>query len=180
MTTDLVSTLAGAALFVAADLLQARGRGLPLSFSYAALPQGISTFLAAQFGIQVGMMIPLSAYYFARWPFAGAYANLIAIPLIGVVVQLAAIGGLLGTIPVVGLALALLLGAANWLASSLFMWIAHASAGAFPYPFVHRPSPAWLLVYYVFCAVFIWQRPLWAWWRARLAPLGAGAPGGAP
>ena len=112
-------------------------------------------------------MIPLSAFYFARWPFAGAYANLIAIPLIGVVVQLAAIGGLLGIIPIIGMPLALLLGAANWLAASFFMWIAHASAAAFPYPFVRRPDLAWLFSYYALCAVFIWHRPLWVWLKAH-------------
>jgi ComEC/Rec2-related protein len=155
-----------------AGYLQRQGIGIPTSFGYSSIPSGFGTFLAAQFGIQVGMMIPLSAYYFCRWPFAGAYANLIAIPLIGIVVQLAAIGGLLGTIPVVGLWIALLLNAANWFSSSLFMWIAHVSAKYYPYPFVTRPSLAWITVYYLLCAVFIWHKPLWRWWRAQWARLG--------
>jgi ComEC/Rec2-related protein len=155
-----------AIVFIVAGRLQARGIGLPETFSYGALPSGVSTFLAAQFGIQVGMMIPLSAYYFCRWPFAGAYANLIAIPLIGVVVQLAAIGGLIGILPGIGLWLALLLNAANWLSASLFMWLAHISAKYFPYPFVTRPGLGWLVTYYAFCAVFVWRRELWAWWKS--------------
>ncbi len=155
--------------FVLAARLQARGIGLPLTFSYGAVPTGISTFLAAQFGIQIGMMIPLSVYYFCRWPFAGAYANLIAIPLIGIVVQLAAISGLLGLIPVVGLWIALLLNAANWLSASLFMWIAHISAIYFPYPFARRPGLGSLVTYYALCAIFIWRRPLWKTWQSLCA-----------
>ena len=157
--------IASVLFFVLAGRLQNRGIGLPAGFSYSAMPSGISTFLAAQFGIQVGMMIPLSAYYFCRWPFAGAYANLIAIPLIGIVVQLAAIGGLVGIIPGIGIWLALLLNGANWLSATFFMWIAHVSAKYFPYPFVSRAGVGWLLTYYAFCAVFIWWRGIWTWWK---------------
>ena len=45
---------------------------------YHDLPAAVSGFFAAQFAIQIGMMLPLSAYYFARWPFGGAYANLVS------------------------------------------------------------------------------------------------------
>lgn len=149
-----------AALFYAAGELQRRGLGIPETINYTSIPQTVGAFLAAQLAIQVGMMIPLSAAYFSRWPFAGAYANLIAIPLIGVVVQLGAIGGLLGLIPGIGIYIALLLGAANWVFSSVFLWLAHASAEAFPYPFVRRPGLLFLGAYYLACAWFIWRRPL--------------------
>lgn len=150
-------------LFLLAGALQRKGIGVPGKVSFGLIPEGIGAFLAAQFAIQLGMMIPLSALYFCRWPFAGAYANLIAIPLIGVVVQLGAIGGLLGLIPGVGAYLALLLGAANWVFSCIFLWLAHASSDAFPYPFVRRPGLLFIGVYYLFCAWFIWRRPFGAW-----------------
>ncbi len=147
-------------LFLAAGAWQRKGRGVPETFNYTTIPESAGAFLAAQCAIQVGMMIPLSAAYFARWPFAGAYANLLAIPLIGIVVQLGAIGGLLGLIPGIGIYLALLLGAANWVFSSIFLWLAHASADAFPYPFVRKPGLLFLAAYYAGCAWFIWRQPL--------------------
>lgn len=157
-----------AVLFSIAGSLQRKGIGLSERFNYSTIPDGIGGFLAAQFAIQIGMMIPLSASYFARWPFAGAYANLIAIPLIGVVVQLGAIGGLLGMIPGIGPYIALLLGAANWVFSSIFLWLAHASAEWFPYPFTRRPGILALCAYYVGCAWLIWNKPIAAWLKSEL------------
>ncbi len=160
--------------------LQDKGIGLPRTFAFSALPEPVSTFLAAQVAIQIGMMIPLSAFYFCRWPFGGAVANLIAIPLIGVVVQLGAIAGLLGLIPVVGPFIALVLNAANWVFATFFLWLAHVSALVFPYPFVRRPLVLEVVVYYIFIAGFIWHKPLWAWlkrvavargWHERRAPV---------
>lgn len=164
-----------------AKRMDLQGWGIPKRFAFAALPEGVSTFIAAQVAIQIGMMVPLSAYYFARWPFAGAYANLVAIPLIGVVVQLGAIGGLLGLIPIVGPYITLLLNAANWIFASFFLWLAHVSALIFPNPFVRRPRVIEIVVYYAFIAAFIWHKPLWKWikatcatrrWTHRYAPAG--------
>jgi hypothetical protein len=137
-----------AVLFVLAGRLQAKGWGISERINYGIIPEGPGAFFAAQFAIQLGMMIPLSVFYFCRWPFAGAYSNLIAIPLIGVNVQLGAIGGLLGLIPGVGIYLALLLGAANWVFSCVFLWIAHASSEWWPYPFIRRPGLLFVATYY--------------------------------
>lgn len=152
-----------AVLFVLAGRLQQRGWGIPERINYGIIPEGPGAFFAAQFAIQLGMMIPLSVFYFCRWPFAGAYSNLIAIPLIGVNVQLGAIGGLLGLIPGIGIYLALLLGAANWVFSCVFLWIAHASSEYWPYPFIRRPGLLFVATYYVLCAWFIWRRPVATW-----------------
>ncbi len=159
-------------VFWAARLLERRGIRLLGDIGYGDIPASAGAFFAAQFAIQIGMMVPLSSFYFCRWPFAGAYANLIAIPLIGVVVQLAAIGGLLGIVPVVGNYIALVLGAANWIFASAFLWLAHASALAFPYPFVRKPSVAFLIVYYLYCAGFVWHKPIWAWVKGRCERMG--------
>ncbi len=156
-------------LFLMAGAWQRKGRGIPETVNYATIPEGVGAFFAAQFAIQIGMMIPLSLAYFTRWPFAGAYANLIAIPLIGIVVQLGAIGGLLGLIPGAGVFVALLLGAANWVMSSIFLWLAHESADLFPYPFVRRPGLWALAAYYIGCAWFIWHKPVRAWLAGLLA-----------
>jgi competence protein ComEC len=107
------------------------------------------------------MMIPLSAYYFYRWPVAGAYANLIAIPLVGIVLQLSMLAGLVGLVPGIGLYLALFLNAANWIFSTLFLLIGHYFAKWFAFPFVSKPSLRWLFLYYAAVALFIWWRPLW-------------------
>ncbi|HMO05446.1 MAG TPA: ComEC/Rec2 family competence protein [Kiritimatiellia bacterium] len=167
--TFLVPWLAlGVAVFALAAALDRQGIGIPPRFAFSAMPESVSTFLAAQVAIQVGMMIPLSAYYFCRWPFGGAYANLIAIPLIGVVVQLGAIAGLLGLIPVIGPWLALVLNAANWLFTTFFLWLAHVFALAFPYPVVTRPRVIDVVVYYALLAMWIWRKPLGVW-LGRLA-----------
>lgn len=156
-------TVLFAVLFVVAGKLQARGLGISERINCGLIPEGPGAFFAAQFAIQIGMMIPLSVFYFSRWPFAGAYANLIAIPLIGVNVQLGAIGGLLGLIPGIGLYLALLLGAANWLFSCVFLWLAHASAEWWPYPFIRRPGLLFVATYYILCAWWIWRKPVGEW-----------------
>ncbi len=126
---------------------------------FADLPVVINGFLAAQCAIQLGMMIPLSAYYFSRWPVAGAAANLLAIPLIGVVLQLAMLACLLGLVPGIGLWLALLLSAANWVVATAFMLVAHHASSWFPYPFVRRPGGLSLVVYFGAIALFAgWDR----------------------
>jgi ComEC/Rec2-related protein len=150
-----------AGLFAGARWLDKKNIHLIGNFGFADIPVGVSGFIAAQFGMQVGMMIPLSAYYFARWPVAGAYANLLAIPLVGVVLQLSMLAGLIGLIPGIGIYVALLLNAANWVFSTGFLYIGHYFAKWFTYPFVRKPTLAWIFAYYAALAVFIWWRPLW-------------------
>lgn len=159
-----VFALGAAALWIGLARLEQRGVRLIGELGYVDIPPGVGAFLAAQFAIQIGMMIPLSAYYFSRWPFAGAYANLLAIPLIGIVVQLGMLAGLTGLIPSVGLYLALLFNAANWVFSSVFLLLAHYFATAFPFPFVLRPSVGALVSYYLLCAAFVWR----AQWMSAL------------
>lgn len=153
--------LLAAVLFGLARFLTRRGINPIRDYGFANIHPGIGGFIAAQFGMQIGMMIPLSAYYFFRWPVAGAYANLIAIPLVGVVLQLSMLSGLLGLIPGIGIYLALLLSAANWVFSTLFLLIGHYFSRWFLYPFVARPTLRELFVYYAAVCLFAWWRPLW-------------------
>ncbi|GEM_PF-519187 len=173
----------GVGLYAVALRAEQRGWALSTRLAFTGLPEPISTFIAAQVAIQVGMMLPLSAYYFLRWPFAGAYVNLLAIPLIGVVVQLGAIGGLLGLIPLVGPWLTLLLNAANWVFATFFLWLAHVTALLFPHPFVRRPRVVEIVVYYLLLAAFLWRKPLWqrlqqfsarCGWTSRRGPVTLG------
>ena len=177
--------LLGAALFGLSRFLTRRGFTPIRDYGFANLNPGVAGFIAAQFGMQIGMMVPLSAYYFFRWPVAGAYANLIAIPLVGIVLQLSMLAGLLGLIPGIGIYLALLLSAANWVFSTLFLLIGHYFSRWFLYPFVSRPTIRELFVYYAAVAIFAWWRPLWfrivrpAWrrapWSLRIVACGAAA-----
>ena len=157
----LTFALLAAVLFTLARVLDRRNIHPIGRFGFADIPLAVSGFIAAQFGMQVGMMIPLSAFYFYRWPVAGAYANLIAIPLVGVVLQLSMLAGLIGLIPGVGIYLALLLNAANWICSTAFLLIGHYFSSWFTYPFVSKPTLAWIFVYYAALALFVWWRPLW-------------------
>ena len=161
-----------AAVFALGRLLARRGFRPIGDYGFADLPTAIGGFLAAQGAIQFGMMIPLSAYYFARWPVIGSVANLIAIPLIGLVLQLSMLACLVGLIPYVGPVLAMVLNAANWVFCTLFMLISHWASTYFPYPFVRKLSGVAVGVYYLLVAVFI----LWPRLSRVLFPKGFRAP----
>ncbi|MCK4666432.1 ComEC/Rec2 family competence protein [Candidatus Dependentiae bacterium] len=128
-----------------------------LGFSFRRIPGWLGGFIGAQFAIQLGMMIPLSAFYFGRYPIAGAYANFLAIPLIGVNVQLGILAGVFGLIPKIGLSVALLLNAGNYLFCKFFLWLAHVATLIFPYPHVIKPSGPAIAIYYLLIAGFIWK-----------------------
>ncbi len=133
------------------------------TFGYSDIPLWLSGFFAAQFGIQFGMMIPLSSFYFGRWPLAGAYANFIAIPLIGIIVQLAMIAGILSLLlPFwnIGTYLALLLNATNYFLAKLFVAVGHFSVLIFPYPQVAKWSPSMVFFYFMVIAAFIWHQAI--------------------
>ena len=146
-----------AVCFYIAKLLQPKFHPIG-DVGFQDLPNGFSSFFAAQFAIQVGMMIPLSSVYFMRWPLGGMYANIIAIPLAGVIIQLGMISGLLGLIPGIGIYLALMLNAANWIASTGFLLLSHVVARGCPWPFVPKWHPWFVVVYFVYLLGFIYRK----------------------
>ena len=154
-------TLLGIVLFALSRWLTRRGFTPLRDFGLANFPPGIAGFFAAQFGLQIGMMLPLSPFYFFRWPVAGAYANLIAIPLVGIVLQLSMLAGLIGLVPGIGIYFALFLSAANWFFSIGFLLIGHYFSRWFAYPFMIKPTVYGLGVYFAAVAVFAYWRPLW-------------------
>ncbi len=124
------------------------------------MPTWIQQFIAAQFAIQLGMMGPLSAYYFCRMSIAGPLANFVAIPLIGIIVQLGIFACILGLIPYVGLYLALVLNAANYIAIWFFLWVAHISTVVMPFPFTQTMTPRMIAAYYFLLGVFVANKPI--------------------
>ncbi|MBN1551951.1 ComEC/Rec2 family competence protein [bacterium] len=123
-------------------------RLLPKTIAFRHLPGWISVFIAAQLSIQLGML-PLTAYYFKKVSVTAIFANFIAIPLIGVIVQLGLFAGILFYIPFIGKFLALALNATNWLAIKLFLGSAAFFGTAFPYPDIPPPTLAIMLPYYL-------------------------------
>jgi ComEC/Rec2-related protein len=131
-------------------------------FGFEKIPTAISGFIAAQFAIQLGMMWPLSAYYFQAFPIAGAFANLIAIPLVGVVVPLGLLVGLIGLIPQIGPWLALVLNAGNYLAVTAFLWVTYFFSTYFPYPLVRKMPLFQVAVLYALLILLAFWEPIFS------------------
>ena len=112
------------------------------------VPAALRMFFGAQLAIQIGMMVPMSAWFFGQFPVAGVLVNLIAIPLVGLVVQLGMLTGLLGLLPGIGPTIALPFGAATSVIGEGFYALAYAGATWFPFPATPRPSATWIMAYY--------------------------------
>lgn len=119
------------------------------SISLANVPIMIRLFFSAQIAIQIGMMIPLSAWFFGRFPGAGILVNLVAIPAIGILVQLGILTGILGLTPVAGLYLALPFGVAATLVGEFFFFLAYIGSTVFPFPATPKPTAGWMACYYL-------------------------------
>lgn len=123
--------------------------------SFNKLHVSLRSLIIAQLSIQIGMMIPLNAWFFGQFPVAGIIVNLFAIPLVGVLVQLGILTGLIGLIPYIGKYLALPLGAAASLFGDFFLFISYLGADNFSYPSVPKPSLTWMISYYIFLSVLV-------------------------
>ncbi|MBU4310196.1 ComEC/Rec2 family competence protein [bacterium] len=121
------------------------------------LAQWFFAFLCAQVAINLGMMFPLSLYYFKHVPYAGPYANFMAIPLITTIIPLGIMAGVLGMIiPWLGQYLALLINAGNWLLVKLFLWLSYAATNIFRYPFELTPTVYQLTSYFSLVLVYVY------------------------
>jgi ComEC/Rec2-related protein len=120
-----------------------------------ALPDAIRLLICAQLSIQVGMMVPLSAWFFGQFPVAGVLVNIVAIPAIGILVQLGMLTGLAGLLPLVGKYLAMPFGATATLVAGFFFWLAHLGTEVFPFPATPKPSVAWMAGYYALLAALL-------------------------
>lgn len=115
---------------------------------FSRVPAILRLFIAAQLAIQIGMMLPLSAWFFGRFPVAGVLINLIAIPTVGILVQLGMLVGLIGLLPIIGPTLALPFGSATALIGEMFLGIAYIGARLFPFPATPQPTVWQLILYY--------------------------------
>ena len=143
--------------------------------SLERIPALVRLFFAAQLAIQFGMMIPLSAWFFGLFPVAGVLVNLLAIPAVGVLVQLGMLTGLIGLIPGIGAWLAIPFGAATTLTGDAFILMAYAGSSVFPYPATPMPTTLWMGLYYTLLAAILLLEGKRAWllgWLYRLVPPG--------
>lgn len=130
---------------------------IPFKPAFRKIPgRWLRTFIAAQAAIQCSI-VPLSMVIFHRMSLAAPFANFIAIPLIGVILPLGMIATLIGFIPVIGIQIALLITAANWLGMHFFILMDDFFARTFPYPQVPKPSAGPLIVFYLIVAFFIYR-----------------------
>ncbi|KAF1083591.1 MAG: hypothetical protein GQF41_0369 [Candidatus Rifleibacterium amylolyticum] len=151
-------------IFVCYVSMRLSDRSTFQSFAFEMLPGWLQGFLAAQIAILVAMMLPLSAFYFGQMSLAAPVANLIAIPLIGLIVQIGLIAGLIGAfIPGIGIYLALLLNAANWLAVKFFLGMASFFAALIPFPRISQPSFSELVIYYLLLHVVYFHSQIKTW-----------------
>jgi len=135
---------------------------------YKRLPALLRGLLATQIAIQVGLLLPLSGWYFQHFSVAGCLVNLIAIPFSGVTIQISLLCGLLGTLPGVGVWLAGWIGLVANTMGTAFLELAFHGAALFGYPAVARPSPVLIVIYYALLAATAWV--LGSRWRGpRLA-----------
>ncbi len=141
---------------------------------FTDMPDFLKSFIGAQGAILLGMMWPLSAYYFQRISLSAPFANLIAIPLIGIIVQIGMIASLLGVIPVIGPWFALMLNAFNWALVKLFLFMAHFFAVLFEYPWVPKPTLLQLTLYYLALLVFIKREGIGIFFIDQLSALKSG------
>ncbi len=159
-------------LWAAAFLLQNKFP-TAVPYGFTSIHPWIGSFIAAQVAINLGNS-PLFALYFYRLSISGWYANFIAIPLCGIIVQLGILAGLFYMIPVVGPYLAAMINGGNYLFCAFFLGSATFFSSHFPYPYVGTPSAEFSAVYYAVLALFIWHRPIWhriktvyTWWLYR-------------
>lgn len=149
------------------------------SFNLERIPTVVRIFFAAQLAIQLGMMIPMSAWFFGQLPVAGVLVNLLAIPGVGILVQLGMLTGLVGLLPVIGGWLAIPFGAATTLSGDFFIWLADIGATVFPYPATPLPTGWWMFGYYAGLATFILleaqRNRLWGWIYRWIPPGPSGA-----
>jgi ComEC/Rec2-related protein len=140
------------------------------SFAFEMLPGWLQGFLGAQIAILLGMMGPLSAFYFGQMSLAAPVANVIAIPLIGIIVQIGLIAGLIGAfVPVIGIYVALVMNAANWLAVKFFLGMATFFAALIPFPRVSQPGFAELAFYYLLLHLVFFHRQIFGYLKAIMA-----------
>lgn len=113
------------------------------------LPGPIRSLVVIQLGIQFGMMIPLSSWFFGQFPIAGIFVNMVAIPSVGILIQSGIMTGLIGLIPGIGSWLCIPIGAAATVLGEFFFFLAWLGREFFPFPATPKPALEWVVGYYI-------------------------------
>ncbi len=148
------------------NLYYLSGKSLLQDMKRNSAVRGLLQFVSAQVAINLGMMWPLSSIYFYRFPIAGFYANFLAIPLIGINVQLGWIAALIDVffssigLEKIGLNIALLIGAFNDQMSQMFLGIAKTWGNFIPYPYVDMFMGKHLIIWYGILVVLIYHEKI--------------------
>ena len=134
------------------------------------LYRNLIQFVSAQVAIQIGMMWPLSSLYFYRFPISGFYANFLAIPLIGWIVQLSWLAGVVDLIFSffgyltninlffdIGTNIALVINAFNNQLCQMFLGMAKTWGNFVPYPYVEMFSGKSLILWYGILGLIIFR-----------------------
>ncbi|MCK5684610.1 ComEC/Rec2 family competence protein, partial [bacterium] len=129
------------------------------SYGFKDLNPFVASFISAQGAILFGMMFPLSSYYFYQVSLSSPFANFIAIPLIGIIVQLGILAGIIAFIPFIGIYIALALNAANYLLIKLFLFIAYAFS-LMPFPYSPRLPGKLYILYAIMIFTFCFWLPV--------------------
>ncbi|MCF7837972.1 MAG: ComEC/Rec2 family competence protein [Candidatus Marinimicrobia bacterium] len=122
--------------------------------------RAVRMLVAAQLALLLGVLLPISPYYFGHFSCAGLLVNLVAIPLAGILLPFSLGLAVLGLLPGPGVWLAGLLGHPLGLLYRLLAEVAWAGAVTLPYPALPRP-PLWAMaLYYAALIAFVirWQR----------------------
>lgn len=117
------------------------------------------TFIGAQVAIQFSI-IPLSAVIFHRISLAAPFANFVAIPMIGIILPLGMLGTLMGLIPFIGIHLAMVMTAADWLGMRFFIIWDDLWTRLMPYPQVPVWGPAVLISFYSLVFLFMFREKI--------------------
>ena len=108
--------------------------------------------LSAQIGT-----LPITAYYFDRIPIISLIANVIIVPIVGILVAVGFCILFFGWIPVIGD----LIGQSAWLITKVISWCADIFSGV-PFAFIetHGISLIWILMYFILLStVFLFFMP---------------------
>ncbi|MFP4687946.1 MAG: ComEC/Rec2 family competence protein [bacterium] len=121
------------------------------------IPATIRIFISIQFALQLGVIWPLSTYYYNQFPLAGIVTNFITFPLIMIIDTFSFFTMLFNFIPLVGPSIASIFNNAYYYLNIIYYQIAALADQIFPYPAVRAPSPAQLLFLYLAIALFIYR-----------------------
>ena len=133
---------------------------IPFTPRFSKIPgKWLRTFIAAQVAIQCSI-VPISMLIFHRMSLAAPFANFIAIPMIGIILPLGMLATLMGFIPLIGIYVALVITAANWLGMHFFIGLDAFFTKVFPYPQVPKPGALVLCIFYGIVAFFLFREKI--------------------